>query len=67
MHLKLWQKTADTSGDLIGNKITDIITRASKIWLKNNLETNEEEEILRQINISRTKTEYYWWSKIILI
>ena len=67
MHLKLWQKTADATGDLIGNRITDIITRASKIWLKNNLETNEEEEILRQINISRTKTEYYWWSKIILI
>ena len=67
MHLKLWQKTADATGDLIGNRITDIITRASKIWLKNNLETNEEEEILRQIYISRTKTEYYWWSKIILI
>ena len=67
MHLKLWQKTADTTGDLIENKITDIITKNSKIWLKNNLETNGGEEILRQIYTSRTKTEHYWWSKIILI
>ena len=36
------QKTAEASSDLIGNKIADKITRASKNSPKNNSETNEE-------------------------
>ena len=39
-------KTEDATGNLIGNKISDKITRASKSSPNNNLETNEE-EILR--------------------
>ena len=41
------RKTTEASGDLIGNKIADKITRASKTSPKNNSETNEE-EILRE-------------------
>ena len=52
------QKTAEATGDLIGNIIADRITRGSKISPKNNSETNEE-EILREIYISRTKTKNY--------
>ena len=52
MHLKLFkrtiQKTAESSGDLIRNKIVDKITRVSKTSLQNNSETNDE-EILREI------------------
>ena len=36
------QKTAGATGDLIGNKIADKITRSSKTSPQNNLETNEE-------------------------
>ena len=47
MHLKPLQKERFKKqqkqlGDLIGNKIADKITRASKILPKNNSETNEE-------------------------
>ena len=45
------RKTAEATGDLIGNKIADKITRASKTSTKNNSETNEE-EILRERYIS---------------
>ena len=41
------QKAAEATGDLIGNKIADKITRVSKTTPKNNIETNEE-EILRE-------------------
>ena len=51
MRLKLLQKTAEPTCDLIGNKIADKITRASKTSPKNNLETNEE-EILKEKYIS---------------
>ena len=37
------RKTTEATGDLIGNKIADKITRASKTSPKNNSETNEEE------------------------
>ena len=54
MHLKLFkrtiQKTAESSGDFIRNKIADKITRVSKASLQNNSETNEE-EVLREIYI----------------
>ena len=36
------RKTTEATGDLIGNKIADKITRASKTLPQNNLETNEE-------------------------
>ena len=36
------QKTGEATGDLIGNKVADKITRVSKTSLQNNLETNEE-------------------------
>ena len=52
------QKTAEATGDLIGNIIADRITRGSKTSPKNNSETSEE-EILREIYISRTKTKNY--------
>ena len=45
-HQKEYFKTAEGNGDLIGNKIADKITRASKTSPKNNSETNEE-KILR--------------------
>ena len=32
----------EATGDLIGNRITDKITRSSKPLLKDSLETNEE-------------------------
>ena len=51
MRLKLLQKTAEPTCDLIGNKIADKITGASKTSPKNNLETNEE-EILKEKYIS---------------
>ena len=52
------QKTAEATGDFIGNIIADRITRGSKTSPKNNSETSEE-EILREIYISRTKTKNY--------
>ena len=56
MYLKVLQKeqfkkTAEATGDLIGNKIADKITRVSKTLPQNNSGTNEE-----QISFSRTKT-----------
>ena len=45
------QKTAQETGDLIGNKIVDKITRVPKTLKKNYPETNKE-EILRERNTS---------------
>ena len=45
------QKTACVTGDLIGNKLTDKITRVSNTSPRNNKETNEE-EMLRERYIS---------------
>ena len=45
------QKTAQETGDLIGNKIVDKITRFPKTLKKNYPETNKE-EILRERNTS---------------
>ena len=42
MRLKLFQKTAEATGDLIGSKIADKITRSSKTSQQNNFEANEE-------------------------
>ena len=54
MRLKLLQKesfkkTAGATGDLIGNKIADKITRSSKTSPQDNLEMDEE--ILKEKNI----------------
>ena len=56
MYLKVLQKeqfkkTAEATGDLIGNKIADKITRASKTLPQNNSGTNEE-QILRERYLS---------------
>ena len=54
MHLKLLhkerfkKKKAEPTVNLIGKKITNKVTRVSKTSPKNNSETNEEQEILRQ-------------------
>ena len=45
------QKTAETTADVIGNKIADKITRVSKTSLQNNSETNEE-KMLREKYVS---------------
>ena len=43
------QKTAEATGDLIGNKTADRITKVSKTLPQNNSETvRDEEEILRE-------------------
>ena len=42
------QKKTEATGDFIGNKIADRITKVSKTSPQNNLETDEE-EILREI------------------
>ena len=52
MHLKLLQKerfkkTVETTGDIIGNKTADRITKVSKTSPKNNSKTNEK-EIVRE-------------------
>ena len=45
------QKRVEATGDLIGNRFADKITRASKTSPKNNLETDKE-EMLREKYIS---------------
>ena len=45
------QKTAEASGDLIGNKVADRIIKVSKTSPQNNSETNEA-EILKERSIS---------------
>ena len=51
---KAIQKTAKATGDLLGNKIADKITKVSKTSPQNNSETNEE-EILKERYISPQK------------
>ena len=46
-----FKKTAEATGDLIGNKIADKITRVSKTLPQNNSGTNEE-QILRERYLS---------------
>ena len=57
------QKAAETTGELIGNKIIDKITRVSKTSPKDNSEKNEE-EILRERYKSPVQRHNYWLSKI---
>ena len=52
------QKTAKASDDLMGNKITDKITKVSKTLPQNNSETGtNEEEIHRERHISPNKRQ----------
>ena len=56
------QKTAEATGDLIGNKIADKITSISKKYdkeLPNNDEKEEDVEITACRNITRRKTTNY--------
>ena len=67
MRLKLLQKesfkkTAGATGDLIGNKIADRITRSSKTSPQDNLEMDEE--IKKKKNIFPELIQKYWWFKI---
>ena len=65
MHLKLLQKkaiqkTGESTGDLVGNEIANKIIKISKISQQSNSETVTNEhhkEILKEIYISRRKTE----------
>ena len=55
------QKIAEATGDLIGNKFVDKITRVSKTSSQNNLETNEE--IIKEKHISpELRQKKNWWS-----
>ena len=67
---KWFKKTAEATGDLIENKITDKITRFSKTLPKTNTETNQE-KILRERFVAseeryktivglRLRKENYW-------
>ena len=57
------QKTAETTGDLIGNKIADKITSVSKKSPKKS--QNDEMEALKQRYISPDKkATNYWWIKV---
>ena len=58
MHLKLLQKesnskNAEATGDLIGNKTADKITRVAKTSPHNNSETNEEQTIRERYTSSQ--------------
>ena len=60
---KVIQKTADATGDLIGNKMAHRITYVSKNSQQNYYEkvTNEHDrEIPKQRYISKRKIENYW-------
>ena len=64
------QKPAEATGDLIGNKITNRITKVSKKLPQNNLEkvTDEnEQEIPKETYVFRKKTRNYSYFKIKII
>ena len=71
------QKTAEATGDFIGNKVAGRMTKVSTTLPKNNPKTNEE-EIFREtfipsqlrheiIDDLRLKEENHWWFKINMI
>ena len=67
------QKTTGAIGDLIGNKIADKITKASRASTQKSSDTVTNEVLawqgnaLRKIHISRKKRENDWWSNINII
>ena len=58
---RIFQKTTEATGDLIGNKIADKITKVSKNSQQNKSETvtNENVKEIRKIDMSRRKTRNY--------
>ena len=62
-HQKEHFKTAEGNGDLIGNKIADKITRASKTSPKI-IQKRMKKKYLEKIYITRTKTKNYWSVKM---
>ena len=60
------QKTAEETGDLIGNKVNDEITNASKKSLSRsqNDDANSEIKEPKKIHISRRKKTNYRWIKV---
>ena len=57
MHLKLSQK-AQTTGDLVGNKTADKITKVSKTSQQNNSETVTNEYDKKDIYLQKKDTSY---------
>ena len=66
MHLKrAIQKTAKVTGDLIGNKTVNKITKVSQ---NSETATNEHgKEIPKKVYISRRMARSYWWTKMKMI
>ena len=61
------QKTAEITGDLIGNKIADKITSFSKSSVElrsKNDDANSEIKVPKKIHISRSRATNYWWIKV---
>ena len=64
------QKTAEATGDLIGNKIADNIIkvlRSSQRVVQKQLEAKQKCQKYIYVYISWKKTVKYWWSKINII
>ena len=65
------QKTAEATGDLIGNKIADKTMNVSKktqnIELEAGSASPKDIPKKRYIYISRRKTTIYWWIKVRII
>ena len=57
MHLKLSQE-AQTTGDLVGNKTADKITKVSKTSQQNNSETVTNEYDKKDIYLQKKDTSY---------
>ena len=57
-------KTAEATGDLIGNKVADKITKALKTSPQNNWETAASGHEERNLQMKSRNT---WWSEIIII
>ena len=63
-------KRAETTGDLIGNKIADKIASVSNKTSSKKLPNNNEKEqdveklLIKKIRITRRMTTNYWWIKV---
>ena len=63
MLLKLLQKTAEATGDLISNKIANRIAKVPKTLQQNNSKTvanKNDKEIPKEICTSRRKARNHW-------
>ena len=65
------QKIAETTGDLIGNKIGGRVTEVSQTFWQNNLEKNTDEpdkDIPKERYVSqKERQEKNWWTEINII